>query len=234
MPAVMDTAVRTVAEQVCDRLRSELLAGQHAPESPLREEEVAERFGVSRHPIRKVFQKLTLEGLLTAKANCGVVVAKPPVEHVEGLLTPLRVQLELYALKLAFPRLNADDRKAWEAIVRRMEHACEDRDAQAVLDHDAAFHQQLLRIAELESMLPLWQAIYGRMRDHHRLGNARHEDMRPIAYGHRRLIDSLFCGDLPKAAADWQSHLENGAFNIQTLKLWESEQSRRPKRRPCR
>ena len=80
----------TIAEQVGDALRAELLAT---------------RFGVSRHPIRKVLQQLTLEGLLSSKANCGVIVADCTAEHVQGLLTPMRQQLELYALGLALQKL---------------------------------------------------------------------------------------------------------------------------------
>ena len=82
MPAVAEISVRTIADQVCDLLRSELLAGGYEAGSAMREEELAARFGVSRHPIRKALQKLSLEGLLTAKPNRGVVVAASQKEHV--------------------------------------------------------------------------------------------------------------------------------------------------------
>ncbi len=62
-------SARTVADQISDRLRSELLAGTYPIGRPLREQELAEHFGVSRHPIRKALQKLTLEGLLSARPN---------------------------------------------------------------------------------------------------------------------------------------------------------------------
>ncbi len=75
MSTILAMSARTVADQVSDRLRSELLAGIYPIGRPLREQELAEHFGVSRHPIRKALQKLTLEGLLSAKPNCGVVVA---------------------------------------------------------------------------------------------------------------------------------------------------------------
>ena len=98
MTATLETPVRTIADQVCDLLRSELLAGTHFSGSAMREEELAARFGVSRHPVRKALQKLALEGLLNAKPNRGMVVAAALTEHVQGLLTPLLFQIELYAL----------------------------------------------------------------------------------------------------------------------------------------
>jgi len=226
MAATNPLPIRTVAGQVCDQLRSELLAGTHPAGTSLREEEMASRFGVSRHPVRKALHQLALEGLLHAKPNCGAVVADSPLEHVEGLLTPLRVQLELYALQLAFPQLTDEHHAEWRLILRRMERACEDEDAQAILDQDVALHQKLLIVAGLEGMIPVWQSIYGRMRDYHRHGNATLDDLRCIAYGHQKLIDSLFGGNLDRASTDWKSHLENGEFNHKARQAWQRQQRR--------
>lgn len=223
MSAVLGMSARTVADQIGDRLRSELLAGAYPIGKPLREEELARHFGVSRHPIRKALQKLTLEGLLNARPNCGVVVATSQREHVEGLLTPMRKQLELYALQLAFPKLNGAQRGEWQTILRRMQRAGEDQNAQEVLGHDAAFHQQLLIAAGLEEMIPVWQGIYARMRDYHQQGNREYPDLRVVAYVHNRLIESLFSGDLQRARIDWDSHLENGDFNKRAKTSWQRQ-----------
>jgi DNA-binding GntR family transcriptional regulator len=211
---------RTVADQISDRLRSELLAGAYPVGKPLREESLAKHFGVSRHPVRKALQRLSLEGLLNAKPNCGAVVAPTQKEHVEGLLTPMRKQLELYALQLAFPKLTPAHRGQWQAILRRMERAGEDQNVREVLDHDAAFHQQLLITAGLDDMIHVWQGVYARMRDYHRQGNREYPDLRIVAHVHQRLIDSLFGGDLARARADWESHLENAHFNRRAKASW--------------
>lgn len=221
--------VRTVADQVCDRLRSELLAGAHPVGNALREEQLATRFGVSRHPIRKALQKLALEGLLSAKPNCGVVVAPSQLEHVQGLLTPLRVQLELYALERAFSKLDDVHRAGWHDIIRAMERAAGEGDSQGLLDQDAAFHQWLLLVAGLDEMIPVWQAVYGRMRDFHRQGIESHGDLRVVPFVHRRLLESLYGGSLEQARSDWHSHLENSRFNAQAGAAWRRRQGKNPK-----
>jgi DNA-binding GntR family transcriptional regulator len=220
MSAILGMSARTVADQISDRLRSDLLAGAYPIGRPLREQELAKHFGVSRHPIRRALHKLTLEGLLNARPNCGVVVAASQHEHVNGLLTPMRKQFELYALQLAFPRLDDAQRREWRTIVRKMQRAGEDQNPQEVLDHDAAFHQQLLITAGLNEMIPVWQGIYARMRDHHQQGNREYPDLRIVAHVHSRLIDSLFGGDLERARNDWDSHLENGDFNQRAKDSW--------------
>jgi len=216
----------TIAEQVGDALRAELLAGEHGVGTPLREEELATRFGVSRHPIRKVLQQLTLEGLLTSKANCGVVVADSTAEHVQGLLTPMRQQLELYALGLALQKLTPALRAEWERVLTKMRHAAEDQNQQEVLRQDTAFHQLILTAAKLDELLPVWQGIYCRMRAYHAQGNSKLNDLRVVAYVHERLLESFFSGDEGQAVADLKSHLENGEFNLKARQAWQRQQRR--------
>ena len=214
------SSIRTVSDQVCDQIRVGLLSGTYSAGSRMREEELATRFGVSRHPIRKALQKLTLEGLLQYKPNCGAIVALPPNKHVEGLLTPMRKQLELYALGCAFPRLS-EYRGHWDSIVLRMTRAGEDQDEQASLDCDASFHQLILICAGMEEMIPLWQSIFGRMRDYHRLSNAQQNDLRCVAFVHKILLESLFSGDLERACTNLGSHIEGTEFHQKTILAWK-------------
>lgn len=217
---------RTIAEQVGDALRAELLAGEHVAGTPLREEELAIRFGVSRHPVRKVLQQLTLEGLLKSKPNCGVVVAESASAHIPGLLTPMRRQLELYALRLALPKLTATHRVEWDRVLTRMRHAADDQNQQDVQRQDVAFHQLILTVAGLEEFQPVWQGIYCRMRDYHAHGNSKLDDLRVVAFVHERLLESFFSGNHEQALTDLESHLENGEFNQKMKQAWQRQQRR--------
>ncbi len=218
--------VKTISEQITEQLRQEILAGEFLPGSPLRECELAERYQVSRHPIRKVLQQLTLEGLLKSKSNCGVVVAESASEHVPGLLTPMRKQLELYALRLALPRVTAIHRAEWDRVLTRMRHAADDQNHQEVLRQDAVFHQMILTAAGLDEFLPVWQGVYSRMRDHHALGNSKLNDLSVVVFVHERLLESIFSRDIEQAVADLDSHLENGEFNHKMKQAWQRQQRR--------
>ena len=218
--------MRTISEQITEQLRQEILAGEFLPGSPLRECELAERYQVSRHPIRKVLQQLTLEGLLKSKSNCGVVVAESASEHVPGLLTPMRKLLELYALRLALPRVTATHRAEWDRVLIRMRHAADDQNHQEVLRQDAVFHQMILTAAGLDEFLPVWQGVYSRMRDHHALGNSKLNDLSVVVFVHERLLESIFSRDIEQAVTDLDSHLENGEFNHKIKQAWQRLQRR--------
>ncbi len=214
---------RTTSDRVCKLLRLELLSGNIESHAALREEELADRFGVSRHPVRKALQQLTLEGLLVAKPNCGVVVAEYKQDHVRPLLTPMRQTLELYALETAIQH-GAECWEAsiedWSRIVNQMWRAGEDGDAGAMLDLDIEFHQRILIAAGLDSMLPVWQGIFSRMREYHKDSNAKLDDFRVIAYIHEQLLKCFIKRDSKSACEDLKSHLDNGSFNTKHKSAW--------------
>lgn len=219
--------VRSIGDQIASRLRGELLAGRYEPGSPLREEVLAERFGVSRMPIRTVLQQLVHEGLLVAKRNCGVTVARSPDAVVTGLLTPLRVRIETYALRLCLARPDAGQFDGLQAVIDEMESAGRKRDDAAMIDADFAFHESLLATAGLEDIVPLWKGVVGRMRNYHIDSNRRLDDYRVIPFVHEKLLGVFRAGDADAAIAALTSHIENGEFNRKAIRAWSNARGRR-------
>lgn len=64
----------STAEQIADRIADNILNGEYPEGSWLRETPVAERFNVSRGPIREAFRLLEGDGLLALHANRGAMV----------------------------------------------------------------------------------------------------------------------------------------------------------------
>lgn len=62
------------AERIADCISDEILKGEHAEGTWLRETPLAERFGISRGPIREAFRLLEGDGLLALHANRGAMV----------------------------------------------------------------------------------------------------------------------------------------------------------------
>ena len=92
---------RTIREQIVSHLRTELLTGQLSGGERLREQHLAERFGVSRGPIRDALLQLTNEGVLVARQNRGVNVREMPSETVRPLIVDLRRRLAMNGCKRA-------------------------------------------------------------------------------------------------------------------------------------
>lgn len=225
--AAASSPVQNVSEQIAAKLRLELMTGGFRPGESLREEALAERFGVSRHPIRKVLQQLVQDGFLVAKRNCGVRVAEPPLEHVRELLSPLRAQIETYALRLAFDRLCAENFQGFEPILARLRFACEQGDAAAILDRDFEFHKYLLEAAQLQDVIPIWLSIASRLRDFHATANRMLEDLRVIHFVHQTLVETFRSEKLEQACAALAEHIVDGKFNLEAKARYQRKSGRR-------
>jgi DNA-binding GntR family transcriptional regulator len=96
-----------VAFQIVRSLRDDILNGVLAPGLQIRQEAVAEQFGVSRVPVREALRQLAAEGLVTTELHKGAFVSTRSLDEVEEMLD-IRIALELRALKLAIPNLTRE------------------------------------------------------------------------------------------------------------------------------
>ena len=113
------TAPRTIAGQVAERLKAEILAGEREPGSRLRQVEIAQRLGVSTTPVREALAMLQREGLVQLEAQRGAVVFLPSVrdlrEHYE-----IRAALEALAAAKAAERFEPEWAAPLEAVLDEM------------------------------------------------------------------------------------------------------------------
>lgn len=96
------------AFQIVRTLREDILNGVLAPGLQIRQEALAEQFGVSRVPVREALRQLEAEGLVKTELHKGAFVSTRSLDEIEEMLD-IRIGLELRALKLAIPNLTADD-----------------------------------------------------------------------------------------------------------------------------
>ncbi len=200
-----DRPVRSVREQITDMIREDLLCGRVSTGTRLSEIKLAKRFGVSRGMIRESLAHLTNEGLLVAKPNCGVSVAPAPSDGIRDFIVPIRRAAETYALKLIFEKLNERDFKALEEILIRMDLACRNRDEDAIVLCDIAFHRYIIDRAGDPDLLAIWKTILIRVRGHFR--EEVHGYSGNDVEDHQRLLDAYRAGDKAAAIKALEEHI---------------------------
>jgi DNA-binding GntR family transcriptional regulator len=90
----------SLADEIAFRLESAIVAQQLPPGTRLRQEELCERFGVSRTPIREALRKLQAQRLVVLTPNKGATVRIPTRKEIEEVYE-LRGELEGFAAELA-------------------------------------------------------------------------------------------------------------------------------------
>lgn len=102
---------------IYDQLRAEILSGDIRAGTPLREVVVAERFGVSRTPVRQALARLEHDHLLTRSTRGLVVHALSPDEVIQ--VYDLRIILESKAAGEAAQLRSSADIAALEGLLAR-------------------------------------------------------------------------------------------------------------------
>ncbi len=159
----MALVTRTIREQVTDQIRDEVVAGTFPPGEPLREAELAERFGVSRGPIRDAFLQLSQEGVLTYQANRGVTVRQAPKPENREFIVSLRQQIECYVIRLGIGQLQSEGADPIKKALADLKTACESGQAPAVAKCDMAFHEATLIACGGDDFLPVWKWLCSQM-----------------------------------------------------------------------
>jgi DNA-binding GntR family transcriptional regulator len=148
-------AYESAAIRVTSELRSEILQGEIAPGARLSQQSTAERFGVSRIPVRDALQVLAGEGLVHPTSNATAVVTGMSIAELQELYE-LRQAIEPLATQLAVPNVGRAEHLVMHEQLQIMDqHA----DTRTWLAANAAFHATVYRCAARPRMIELVERL---------------------------------------------------------------------------
>ena len=146
----------SASRRVAAGIRDAISHGEYAPGARLRQEEIAERFGASRVPVREALKELEAEGLVSLVANAGAWVSQLTLRECEEVYQT-RERLEPLLLHYSAPHLTPDDLDAMDSLARAM---AETEDIAEFLRLDREFHMlELLRSRDADAGRPRPQAV---------------------------------------------------------------------------
>ena len=158
-----DLEVGAASARVADHLRRAILSGEIGPGEWIRQEEVAERLGSSRLPVREALRILEAEGLTEHERHKGARVPSLTMHEVD-VVYRMREQLEQLAIGESIPHLGDGDLRALELLQERIEALPQGEGAAVAefLELDREFHLRSYtgcRIEQLTGTVTrLWNA----------------------------------------------------------------------------
>jgi DNA-binding GntR family transcriptional regulator len=202
---------RTATEYVESTLKEAILTGALPGGTPLRQEDLAAAFGLSRMPIREALRQLEAQALVDFYPHRGAVVTE--ISAAEGADNyAIRAALEPAALRLSVPHLTADDLKRARDIVDEMDV----QEGQSHLGElNRRFHMTLYSRAgrpRLLSLVDQHLAAADRFLRFHLAAMGRNHLSQEE---HRGLIDACSARDADEACAILTQHIETAAGNLQ-------------------
>ena len=191
------------------RLREAIVNGDLGLGEPLSESALAERFGMSKTPVREALARLRLEGLVTIAPQRGSFVFSLSAREV-GEMAELRLVLETAALRFAFERRRQSLVADLRGVLDRMEATSLVRDIRGYLRLDTDFHHQFLRHCANAYLAESYRLIEGKVAAVRTHLSARPKYTLRSFAEHRRMVQCLERGDLSTALAVLSKHIGRG------------------------
>jgi DNA-binding GntR family transcriptional regulator len=208
---------------VLERLRALILTGEYGPDERLIEEQLAERLGVSRTPVRQALTMLEAEGLVEITPNRGATVCSFSIEDVWDIYD-LRAVLEGHAARRAAGRIERRELERLRELAREMEGLPgqfddHEEEIRALVALNQEFHgtiveasrnRRLERLINRTVEIPLmFKAFYWYTLHERTISN----------HYHRQILEALENGDADRAETIMREHVYEGRdFVIRALK----------------
>lgn len=187
-------------QTVYETLRASILDLTLVPGSPLDEMKLAEKFKLSRTPVREAMVRLAAEGLLTTLPNRNTIVA--PIDFItlpvyfEALTLMYRVTTRSAAVHRT--QKDVDHIRTLEALYAE---AVEQRDAPAMITHNRDFHVAIAQAGGNHYFTSLFTRLLDEGRRVLRLYYHSFDDALPRQYveEHRDMVSAIERGEADRA-----------------------------------
>lgn len=196
-------------ESIVANLRRAIILGELPPELHLEEPTLAEKFGVSRIPIREALSRLAHEGLVRIEPRRGAFVVGVTEADIHDIYEVRRL-VEAYAIRQAAARAVAADLAPLRAFADQMSEAVERNEVQHVAMPDVNFHRQIVVLSGNQRLLAAWEPIGGLVATMLSITDTTHRDMPRAVASHHRIIEWIRAHEVDAAEREILEHLEHG------------------------
>ncbi|MFC8046411.1 GntR family transcriptional regulator [Nocardia sp. NPDC057353] len=204
-------------DELADRLRTAIVEGVYPPGHRLVQEELADRFGVSRIPLREAIRTLVGEGLLRSEPGRGTYVTNLDIEEIDEIYD-LRRLIEPSFAGHVTERVSRRDIARFEAMAAEMDTVAE-IGAAAWSRTNLAFHLDMYRLSGLPLRYEFIAQMYHRLEPYSRFyvhGTCAYDR---VQHEHKAMVQALADGDAEALAAQIVAHIDGGQTGLH--RAWE-------------
>jgi DNA-binding GntR family transcriptional regulator len=209
--AVLPPPARLLRVDIFRELRQDILACRLPPGAELREAELAERFGVSKSPVRDALSRLVQEGLVDVMPRQGYRVAPISLRDVRDMFQ-YRAVMECACVRVAAETASDAELRALDQFRVFEAHAHEE----GFIGYNRGFHQALAR---LSGNARLFNALAGQIDQMDRVvtmsvGAMRRRDPTKLVAQHAAIIDALQAREARRVQGLVARHVEEAQRRV--------------------
>lgn len=204
----------TTVDDMLSILADEIISGDIAPGTKLDARRIAERFAVSRTPVREMFGHLAAMGLVEKRPNRGVTVANITDELLMAMYEAMS-ELEAACARLCALRMTLEERQTLQSLHKEALRIVRDG---TTLDYEASnhdFHTHLYEGSHSPYLQDLALATRSRLKPF-RKAQFRMPQRPSLSWQeHDAIVTAIMEGDGEAAARATRSHVMQVSLSTQ-------------------
>lgn len=203
--------LRPLREQVYAYLRNEMHTGKLQPGEFINLNEISEKLGISKTPLRDAIIRMESQGFVTILPRRGVLVNKLTVQDIKNILGVLGA-LESALIESVFDKLGPEQTDEMTRINREMVAAIHSEDTASYYQLNIAFHDVFLSLSENTILKKILMPLKQRLYDFPRRPYIKEWELINCSE-HQQLIEIIINGEPEKVTALWrESHWSFEAY----------------------
>ena len=193
---------------VFNTLRDAILTGKLVPGERLMENQLAEKLGVSRTPVREALRMLELENLVELVPRKGAQVLDMSEKDIVNILE-VRSALEGLATSVACTKMTKEDLQQLKNLEVDFEKAVAENDVEHFVDIDEDFHDLIFAATENDKLINIFRNLRIQLY-RYRMAQAKNNEtsMSTIVAHHRSIIRAIENHDSEEGASIAQGHIK--------------------------
>lgn len=207
--AISEAALRrTRTDDVRLRLADDIVKGLLSPGVTLDESELAQRFSVSRTPVREAIRQLAASGLVEVRPHRSAVVARPSSAALRAMFEALE-ELEALCAGFAAERATREEIATLRAANQRLNVIVKKGDPSSYHDANEAFHRAVYEAAHNAYLAELTSTTRARIAPFSRAQFQLVGRLSRSHAEHEKIIEAIRAGDRDRAARAMRQHILN-------------------------
>jgi DNA-binding GntR family transcriptional regulator len=184
----------TRAERLADAIAASVLSGEFRPGLRLDEKTLAERYAVSRTPVREALRQLASTGLIDIKPRRGATVVRATSAQIEVLFGAM-AEIEATCARLSAMSMTPLERRRLAAFHDSMREFASRNDGDGFATANLTFHTQIYVGAHNPIIADYATGLRRRLAPFRR-AQFRTEGRLPRSHDeHKKVVDAILAGD---------------------------------------
>ncbi len=207
-------AVENLSARVYNEIKNLILCNEIMPGQKQHHQQLSERLGVSRTPIREALTRLVQEGYVSFLPNRGFTCKEIRKQEAEELYE-LREALEAFAVEKAMKRLTDQALSELRAKMNTYGRDVHNRFTRDRLVYDLDLHLHIAELSGNETLKNMLRHVFERI-----ILKRRTDGLYDAARGvaahqeHLRLLDAMERRDAGEAVRVLRNHIQTGKDNV--------------------